>query len=424
MTLAEKILSAKAGYAVRPGDIVTAPVDHTLTYELFCPSVARAFRGMGFQRVKAPDRIAIVFDHLVPAKNAQEVSHFKASLDFAREQGIEKVHQSDGICHQIVFEHGYARPGGVFLGTDSHTVTAGAVGAFATGIGFTEMASIWGTGAIWLRVPATLRIELSGKFSPGVTAKDLILRVVGDLGHGGATYKAIEFGGPLVDAMTLSQRLTLCNMTVETGAKVGLMAADEKVLEHFQAIGAGDVQELRPDPDAQYERKLEYNVDELVPMVSRSPSVDNVTPLSTLEGMPVRKAFLGSCTNGRLEDLESAASILRGRKVHPKMELIVTPASRSVYVDGLRSGVIEVLVRAGAIVTQPGCGLCAGISGGLVADGDTLIASNNRNFRGRLGGPTSTVVLASPLSVAAAAISGCITDPRKLASAASLASVA
>jgi 3-isopropylmalate/(R)-2-methylmalate dehydratase large subunit len=413
MTLAEKILSAKVGQRVRPGEIVTVPVDHTMTYDLFCPSVARVFGEMGFRNVKNPDRIAIIFDHLVPAKEANEVAHYQKALRFAREQGITKVHESDGICHQIVFEHGYARPGDVFLGTDSHTVTAGAVGAFATGIGYTEMASIWGTGSIWLRVPETLRVELRGAFAPGVGSKDLILRIIGDLGHDGATYRAIEFGGPLVDGMTLPQRLTMSNMTVEAGAKVGLIASDEKVRQHYRAIGMPDVPLLRPDSDARYERVLTYDVADLVPMISCSPSVDNVMPLSAAEGQPVRKAFLGSCTNGRLEDLEAAASILRGRTVNPKVEMIVTPASRRVYLDAVRSGAIEALVNAGAIVTQPACGLCAGINGGLVADGDTVIASNNRNFLGRMGGPTAKVVLASPASVAAAAVDGHITDPRK-----------
>jgi 3-isopropylmalate/(R)-2-methylmalate dehydratase large subunit len=414
MTLAEKILARKAGKErVFPGEIVTVDVDHTMTYDLFCPSVTAAFREMGFEKVWDPNRIAIIFDHLVPAKNAGEVAHFNESLRFAADQGIVKVHQHDGICHQLMFEKGYSRPGEVVLGTDSHTVTSGAVGAFATGIGYTEMASIWGSGSLWLKVPETLRFEIDGEFPAGVFAKDLILKIIGDIGHAGATYKAMEFGGPLIDKLSLSQRLTISNMAVEAGAKVGLMAPDHKVEAHYRELGVEGLWLPAPDSGARYSAVYHYEAGELLPMVSCSPAVDNVMPLSKMAGTEVRKAFLGSCTNGRIEDLEVAASILKGKKIHPRVEMIVTPASRKTYQDALAGGTIATLLEAGAYVTHPACGLCSGINGGVVADGDTVISSNNRNFLGRMGGAQAQVILASPASVAAAAVAGQVADPRE-----------
>lgn len=414
MTLAEKILARKAlKKEVAPGELVTVAVDHTMTYDLFCPSVVEAFKEMGFKQVWNPNKIAIIFDHLVPAKNAKEVEHFKVSLAFARAQGITKVHQHDGICHQLLFEKGYSRPGDVILGTDSHTVTTGGVGAFATGIGYTEMASIWGTGEIWLKVPETLRFEIEGELAPGVSAKDLILKIIGDIGHAGATYKAMEFGGTLIGRLSVAQRLTIANMSVEAGAKAGLMAPDEKVLEHYRELGITDFPMLRPDPDAAYRSVSRYDASKLVPMVSCSPAVDNVMPLFEVAGEEVRKAFLGSCTNGRLEDIEMAASLVRGKKIHPKVEMIVTPASRTIYQQAIQSGAVVALVEAGAYVTVPACGLCSGINGGVVADGDTIISSNNRNFLGRMGGPTARVILASPASVAVSALAGKVVDPRE-----------
>lgn len=413
MTLAEKILANKVGRNVLPGEIVTVDVDHTMTYELFCPSIVDAFHDMGFKNVWNPDKIAIIFDHLVPAKNAGEVAFYTRSTQFAQEQSISKLHPSDGICHQLMFEKGYSRTGDVILGTDSHTVTSGAVGAFATGIGYTEMASIWGTGKIWLRVPRTLRFQISGAFKPGIYSKDLILKIIGDIGHSGATYKSMEFAGDLIDSLSVSQRLTICNMAVEAGAKVGLMVADGKVAEHFSALGIRGLPEARPDADASYDKIYDYDVGDLAPMVSCSPSVDNVKPLSQIEGNEIRKAFIGSCTNGRLEDLEIVASILAGRKIDRKVELLITPASRQIYQDAVASGVIQILAEAGAYINHPSCGLCSGINGGLVADNDTIMSSNNRNFLGRMGGPEANVILASPASIAASALEGKVTDPRK-----------
>jgi 3-isopropylmalate/(R)-2-methylmalate dehydratase large subunit len=414
MTLAEKILARKAHKkTIAPGDIITVSVDHTLTYDLFCPSVVEAFKEMGFKRVWDPNKIAIIFDHLVPAKNAKEVEHFKASLAFARAQGITKVHQHDGICHQLMFEKGYSRPSDVILGTDSHTVTTGAVGAFATGIGYTEMASVWGTGALWLKVPETLRFEIEGELPPGVSAKDLILKIIGDIGHAGATYMAMEFGGGLIDRLSVAQRLTITNMAVEAGAKAGLMAPDVKVMAHYRELGITNFPMLRSDPDAGYRSVSRYDASKLVPMVSCSPTVDNVMPLSEMAGEDVQKAFLGSCTNGRLEDIEIAAALVRGKKIHPKVEMIVTPASQTIYKQAVQSGAIAALVEAGAYVTVPACGLCSGINGGVVADGDTIISSNNRNFLGRMGGATARVILASPASVAASALAGKVADPRE-----------
>lgn len=414
MTLSEKILSFKANKAsLFPNEIIEVNVDHTMTYDLFGPSVVKIFFDMGFKNVWDPSKIAVIYDHLVPPKNHSEVANFTFMNNFAKMQGINKLHESDGICHQIMFESGYARPGDIILGTDSHTCTLGAVGAFATGIGYTEMASVWGTGKIWFKVPSSLKFEINGSFNAGVYSKDLILKIIGNIGTAGATYKAIELSGSLIDNLSVSQRLTLCNMAVEAGAKVALMSPDEKVAEHYKLIGYGEILKLKPDPDASYEKIYLYDASSLVPMISYSPSVENVMPLTDIEGEEIRKAFLGSCTNGRLEDLEVAASILKNRKVNDRVEFIVTPASRKVYLEAIQEGIMATLAEAGAIITHPACGLCSGINGGLVADNDTLISSNNRNFLGRMGGLNARVILASPASVAASAIEGKVTDPRK-----------
>jgi len=288
----------------------------------------------------------------------------------------------------------------------------GAIGAFATGIGYTEMAAVWGTGSVWLKVPSSLRFELEGRFPQGVFSKDLILKIIGDIGPSTATYKSMEFSGSLLEKLGVSQRLTMCNMAVECGAKTGLIAADGAVREYFEQQGYGAIHAVQADAGAVYDHVYEYDVSRLEPQVSCSPSVENVMPLSAVKGESIGKAFLGSCTNGRLDDLEIAASIVKGRRISRSVEFIVTPASRSVYLEAAKKGILSTLAEAGATITHPACGLCSGMSGGIVAEGDTLISTNNRNYLGRMGGITSKVLLASPASVAVAAVEGKVGDPR------------
>jgi len=411
-TLAEKILMHNTKSPdIKPGNLITADADRVMIHDLFAPFVIEKFREMGFKRVWDPDRIVFVFDHLVPASTLDDNRHHHIAEAFAEEQGIEHIHRSDGVCHQLMPELRYALPGNVIFGTDSHTTTYGAVGAFATGIGYTEMAAILGTGRLWLKVPETLKFNVEGKFPEGVFSKDLILRIIGDIKANGATYKSMEFSGSAISGLSVSARLTLSNMAVEAGAKVGLIEPDEKTFEYCGLSAAG-YDYLKSDPDAEYERVYDYDAAKLEPVVACPSNVDNIRNVGEAKGIKINQAFLGSCTNGRADDLEIAANILRGRKIAPFIKLIVTPASRSVYLEAVNKGVISALIEAGAVVTQPSCGLCCGRSGGVVSDGERVIATNNRNFLGRMGSSKSEVYLASPATVAASALTGEITDPR------------
>jgi len=412
-TLTEKILMKNTGKSsIKPGDLIIAKVDRVMVHDIFAPFVIEKFREMGFEKVWDADKIVFVYDHLVPTSFIEDFRHHKIGDAFATEQGIKAVHRADGVCHQLMPELGYVVPGQVTFGTDSHTTTYGAVGAFATGIGYTEMAAIFGTGQLWLKVPPTIKFNINGQLPEGVFAKDIILRIIGDIGADGATYKAMEFGGSTVEALSIAGRMTLCNMAVEAGAKVGVIAPDEKTFA-FSKVDGSDYQDLNSDSDACYEQVFEYDASTFKPVVACPSNVDNIKDVAVMLGTAIDQGFIGSCTNGRLEDLEIAARILKGRKIAPYTKLIVTPASRSIYAEAARQGFIGILVEAGAIVTAPGCGLCCGRSGGIVSDGERVIATNNRNFLGRMGGPKSEIFLASPATVAAAVLEGKIVDPRK-----------
>ena len=411
-TLAEKLLMKNTGKtSLKPGELLTVNVDRVMVHDLFAPFVIEKFREMGFAKVWDVNKIVFIYDHLVPTSFIEDSRHHKITDQFAAEQGIKNVHRADGVCHQLMPELRYVTPGNIVFGTDSHTTTYGAVGAFATGIGYTEMAAIFGTGRLWLKVPATVRINVNGKLPAGVYAKDIILRIIGDLGADGATYKAMEFGGTTVRELSVAGRMTLCNMAVEAGAKVGLVAPDEKTFA-VSGVNGKEFGYLQSDPDAVYEKVIDYDAARLKPMVACPSNVDRVKAVEELSGVKIDQAFLGSCTNGRLEDLEVAAGILRGRKIAPYIRFIVTPASRGVFTEAVKRGIISTLVAAGAIVTPPACGLCCGRSGGIVSDGERVIATNNRNFLGRMGGPKSEIFLASPATVAASALAGEIVDPR------------
>jgi 3-isopropylmalate/(R)-2-methylmalate dehydratase large subunit len=415
MNIAEKILAAVSGRdEVKPGDIVEAKVDMAMANEITGPLAIQAFKKIGTEKVWDSQRIVLILDHQVPADSVKSAELHKIMRAFAKEQNIPLFYDIGygGVCHQVMVEKGHVRPGELVVGADSHTCTYGAVGAFATGIGSTEMAGVFATGKIWLRVPSTIRVNSAGSFQNLVTPKDLILHVIGRIGADGATYKAVEFTGLAMDNISVSGRMTLCNMTVEMGAKTGLVNPDDVTLSYLKAHTSKPFKVLRSDPDASYERTLEVKLDKLVPQVACPHSVDNVRPVAQVEGTKIDQAFIGSCTNGRLEDLEIAAKFLKGKKISKNVRLIITPASQEVYMQALKKGLFEIFVNAGAYVCSPTCGPCFGGHMGLLAAGEVCISSSNRNFVGRMGSPEAEIYLASPATVAASALAGEIVDPR------------
>ncbi len=405
-TLIEKIFSRKAGRDVKPGDIITVKADYVMLDDIMMPFITSKFKEMGFAKVWDPERVVIICDHLVPASQVDDLRAYHISCDFAAEQGIPNLHTSDGICHQLMTEAGYVKPGHVVFGTDSHTTTYGCVGAFSTGIGYTEMASILGTGELWLKVPSTIRVNINGKLPDNVMSKDVILKVIGDLTAAGATYKALEFAGDTIDNMSVASRMTMSNMGVEAGAKCALMAPDAKTAEYCGIEYDEELKSLRGDDDAVYERVLNYRAEDFVPSAAVPSNVDNVKPISELGDIAVDEVYIGSCTNGRLEDLHAAAKVLEGKRKAPFVKLIITPASRKIYKEALDDGTLKILSDAGAIITHPGCGLCCGRTGGIMTDGEVVVATNNRNFLGRMGTSKVQIYLASPKSAAASALAG------------------
>lgn len=346
---------------------------------------------------------------MVPASTVDDIRHFKIGDAFAEKYGMKHVHRSDGICHQLMTECGYAKPGDIVFGTDSHTTTYGCVGCFSSGIGYTEMASILGTGELWIRVPETIKVVINGKLPENVTSKDVILRLIGDLGADGATYKALEFSGSTVDDMTVASRMTMSNMAIEAGAKAALFAPDEKTAE-YSKVKLSDVDWIYGDEDASYCRTITYQAEELVPVTACPSQVDKIRDVKEVAGTKLDQVFIGSCTNGRLEDLKAAVEILDGKKVADYVKLIVTPASRKIYKEAADAGYLKILAKAGAIITQPGCGLCCGRAGGILTDGERVLATNNRNFLGRMGTSKVEIYLASPKTAAASAVAGEITE--------------
>ncbi|MCQ2560599.1 MAG: 3-isopropylmalate dehydratase large subunit [Clostridia bacterium] len=405
-TMIEKIIAHNVGREVKPGDIVTVNSDYVMLDDIMMPFIVSKFKEMGFKKVWDPGKVVIICDHLVPASQVDDTRAYHISCDFAEEQGIGNLHRSDGICHQLMTEAGYVKPGHVVFGTDSHTTTYGCVGAFSTGIGYTEMAGILGTGQLWVRVPSTIKVNITGKLPENVMSKDIILRIIGDLTAAGATYKALEFTGDTVENMSVASRMTMTNMAIEAGAKCGLFAPDAKTAEYC-GIELDEFQaSLKGDEDAVYEAVMNYKAEDFVPVMAVPSNVDHVVPISELGDVNVDQVFLGSCTNGRLEDLMAAAEILKGKKIAPYVKMIVTPASRKVYKEALANGTLEILSAAGAIITHPSCGLCCGRTGGILTDGEVVVATNNRNFLGRMGTSKVNIYLASPKSAAASALAG------------------
>ena len=411
LTLAEKILSEALGRRVEAGDLIVVNVDLVMAHDGTAPLAIKSFREMGGERVKHPERVVFVIDHIAPSSSEDVSKLHKLMRDFASEQGIENFYDvGEGVCHQLLAER-HVEPGMIVVGGDSHTCMHGALGAFATGVGSTEVAAVLKTGKIWFKVPETLKIQVEGSLPPMVTPKDVILHIIGEVKADGATYKAVEYGGETVRRMSVEGRLTLSNMAVEMGGKTGLIEPDEKTLEYLKSRGRGPGKPLKGDRDAEHAETLNFDVSRLEPQVAAPPTVDNVKPVSEVEGLEIDQVFLGSCTNARLEDLRLAASILKGRKIHPRVRMLVVPASRTVYLQALREGLVEVFLEAGCVLCNPGCGVCVGGHQGVPAPGEVVLSTSNRNFVGRMGCPEADIYLASPATAAVSALTGKITNP-------------
>lgn len=415
-TMAEKILAAKAGLKeVSAGDIVVAKVDCAMMDDILGPRVeiAAEMKRLGAS-VWDKDKVVIISDHYSPAANVKQADILAFTRNWAREYGINNYFEGRGPCHQVLAENGFALPGTLLVGTDSHTCTAGAFGCFGTGIGSTEMLGVLVTGEIWLRVPETMKFVWNGVLARGVMAKDMVLKTIGDIGHAGATYKVMEFSGNAVRRLPLDERMCIANMTVEAGAKTGLIEPDEKVFEYLESIGKKERGwKVASDPDAVYASEMYYDAGELTPMVACPHEVDNVKPVEDVAGIKIDQAYLGSCTGGRLNDLAVAAEILQGKKVAPYCRLLVSPASQDVWLKASKAGILDTLVEAGGVILAPSCGACLGVHSGVLGAGETCISSTNRNFNGRMGSKEAQVYLASPATVAASALEGRIVDPRR-----------
>jgi len=414
-TFAEKILAKKAGLKrVIPGEIVEITPDVALSHDNTAP-ILGIFKKMGGEKVFNPDMHAIILDHATPAPSTKHAENHRVIRDFVREQGIPYFFDvGRGICHQVLVEEGLALPGEVVLGSDSHTPHAGVMSAFGAGIGRSEMASIWALSNLWLRVPESVKIAVHGELPPWVTAKDLALHVIGDLGADGAIYMSVEWHGELIEALNLSQRAVLSNMTAEMGAKSSYLPPDQKVFDYLDGRAKRAYEPIHPDPDADYTIVKQYDASTIEPMIACPHTVDNVRPLSDIAGTHIDQAFIGTCTNGRLEDLAAAAHVLSDKQIADSTRMIVIPASSQVYKQALRKGYIETFLSAGAVVESPGCGPCMGNHMGVPAVGEVTISSANRNFRGRMGTKESEIYLANPLVVAASAVTGAITHPKDL----------
>lgn len=412
-TIAEKILSSHSGQDAYANDIVIADLDFVMGQDGTSPLAIQVFKEMQGEKIFDPERVAMVIDHSAPSP-LEGVSGLHALMrEFARQQGLKLYDVGDGVCHQLVPEKGHVVCGDLVVGADSHTCTYGALNAFATGVGSTDLAAAMISGKLWFKVPESVKLVLNGRLPAGVYAKDLILYLIADLTADGVTYMAVEFTGEAIAELSVEGRFTIANMAIEMGAKAGLMEADEKTLAWVERHSRRVPRPTAADPDASYAWVKEYDVSSLPPYVARPHTVDNGVPVTEVAGTPIQQAVLGTCTNGRLEDLRIAASILRGRKVHPGVRLIVAPASRQILLDAMREGIMETLVEAGAAVVTPGCGPCVGTHNGIPSDGENVISTANRNFKGRMGNGKAFIYLASPATVAASAVAGEIADPRE-----------
>jgi 3-isopropylmalate/(R)-2-methylmalate dehydratase large subunit len=415
-TISEKILARASGREeTNAGEIVKAEVDVAMMPDLTTILAINAMKAMGRERVWDREKVIVILDHVAPASTLMAATIHRDIRKFAKEQELKYLYDVEsGVCHQVLPEKGHVKPGTVVIGADSHTCTHGAFGAFATGVGSTDMGAVLATGKTWLKVPETIRVKVDGDLPEFVAPKDVILRITGEIGADGATYNAVEFAGGAISDMSVSGRMTLCNMAIEMGAKTGIVEPDEKTLGYLRGRTDGAFNPVWADADAEYKRVLELDVGQLEPQIACPHKVDNVKPISEVARTRIDQAFIGSCTNGRLEDLEAARSILKGRHIHPDVRLLVVPASRDVYMEALDAGIIQDLMTAGATVSNPSCGACFGGHIGLLAPGEVGLTTSNRNFRGRQGSPEAEVYLSSPAVAAASALTGAITDPRGL----------
>jgi 3-isopropylmalate/(R)-2-methylmalate dehydratase large subunit len=425
MTVAEKILARAAGVPqVSPGMVVEPAVDMAMSHEnsaLVMNQFFEIFEGTGLEpTVWDPNKIAIIFDHRVPAETSKTATNQKKIRDFVGKQDITRFHDvrgdEGGICHQIMAESGYVLPGSVVVGADSHTSSHGCMGAMAIGVGATDMAGVWALGRmVNVEVPATIKVVAEGEFRPFVGPKDLILYLIGMISAEGANFRVIEFHGRAIRNMSISGRFVLCNMSVEAGATCGIVPADEETFRYLreEACAPGPFTAVAPDADATYEKVIEIDVSRLEPQVARPHTVDNVVPVGEVEGTRIDQVVIGSCTNGRLDDLEVAAAVLRGKKLPAHTRMLVFPASWRIWTEAMRRGYLNDLAAAGAVIMNPGCGCCLGVHQGALGDGEVALATTNRNFKGRMGNPNASVFLASPVTAAVSALRGEITDPRK-----------
>jgi len=413
-TIVEKIFSRKCGSDIRAGEVVMAPIDGAMIHDITGPLAIRKFSEMGGKHVFDPKRVIMLFDHQIPADSLEAAQNHVFMRKFAKEQGIYNYDINEGVCHQVVLEKGRAAPGEIVVGADSHTCMYGAAGAFATGIGSTDMGFALKFGALYFKVPQTIRAEVSGKFPKRVGPKDLILAIAADIGADGATYQAIEFTGKTMEKMDMPGRMTCCNMAIEMGAKAGIVPPDKITWEYMKGRRKMKPFALASDADAKYIQKRTYNVSDLEPQVAIPHNVDTGVPVGKVEGTHIDQVFIGSCTNGRYEDLVEAAEVLGKKKFNPKVRVLVIPASRDEYLKALEHGLVERFVKAGALVEAPCCGPCMGGSFGLIAPGEVSLSTSNRNFKGRQGSTEGKVYLCSPATAAASAIKGEIADPREV----------
>ncbi len=412
MTIAEKVFAARSGRpSVHPGDLVFAKVDRVLGTDVTCSLSIKVFEEMGAGRVFDPSKLALVNDHFVPAKDIKAAQLSKNMREFAAAQGVENYFEvgRSGICHSLLPDEGLVKPGDLVIGADSHTCTHGAVGAIATGVGSTDMAAAWALGELWFRVPSTIRINVNGRLPEGVCAKDVILHILGRLGVEGALYRVIEFHGQVIEAMSMDGRFTIANMAVEAGAKSGVIASDRTTLDYLESVGVADAGFLDADPDAAYEEVLQFDVSTLRPQVAKPYLPSNAVDVDEVAGTKIDQVVIGSCTNGRMEDFEAAGEILAGRKVHPRVRLLVIPNTQRIFAKLLACGLAGVFVEAGATITPPTCGPCIGGHMGVLAEGEVGLYTTNRNFVGRNGHPGSMVYLSGPRVAAASAVAGEIT---------------
>ena len=415
-TIAEKIISKHAGHDVKAGELCIAKVDVAAVQDGTGPLTVQEFRKIGKKELAHPDRTILFIDHAAPSPRKELSNTHMILREFAKETGAVMSDTGAGVCHQRLVET-FVNPGEILVGADSHTCTSGALGAFATGMGSTDIAVAMALGKTWMKVPSSFKIEVNGEvngeFQKGVYAKDLILHLIGLIGADGATYRALEFSGSTIENMSMADRFTVANMAVEAGAKAGLFKTDEKTKAYLKEHNREDkFREIYPDDDAVYERVIEIDASKIEPVVSCPHTVDNTKPAKELENIKLNQVFIGTCTNGRIEDLRIAASILKGKKVNQDVRLIVVPASKDVYLKALEEGLLKIFVEAGASVLAPGCGPCVGVHAGILGDGEVCLATQNRNFQGRMGNTKGFIYLASPATAAVSAITGYITDPR------------